>query len=98
MDQFKLAKEQHSVDDEKPKLNEITNTKLESHEDCMTASNANKKCCASCHLSIDDKYIFNLMNKYWHEECLQCSQCSQLLHQTCFYKNGLLFCKEDYLK
>ena len=94
MNQFKVTKDQHFVDDEKPKLNEITNTKMESPDN----HNNNKKCCASCHLAIDDKYIFNLMNTYWHEECLQCSQCSQLLHQTCFFKNGLLFCKEDYLK
>ncbi len=90
-----MTKEPHSKDQEKSKLNEITNTKLELSGD----NNSNKeKCCASCHLSIDDKYIFNLMNTYWHEECLQCSQCNQLLRQTCFYKNGLLFCKEDYLK
>lgn len=57
-----------------------------------------QKCCTSCHLAIDDRYIFSLMNCYWHEECLQCSQCQQLLRQTCFYKNGLLFCKDDYLK
>ena len=56
------------------------------------------KSCASCHLAIDDRYIFNLMNTYWHEDCLQCSQCGQLLHQTCFYKNGQLFCKSDYLR
>jgi hypothetical protein len=63
-----------------------------------STGNTQQKCCASCHLAIDDRYIFNLMNTYWHEECLQCSQCGQLLNQTCFFKNGLLFCKGDYLK
>ena len=62
------------------------------------SSSSNNKCCASCHLTIDDKYIFNLMDTYWHGECLQCSQCGHLLQQTCFFKNGLLFCKDDYLK
>jgi hypothetical protein len=54
--------------------------------------------CTGCQLTIEDKYVFNLMNTYWHEECLQCSQCRALLHKTCFFKNGLLFCKDDYLK
>ena len=54
--------------------------------------------CTGCQLGIEDKYVFNLMNTYWHEECLQCSQCRILLKKTCFFKNGLLFCKDDYLK
>jgi hypothetical protein len=54
--------------------------------------------CASCHATIDDKYLLNLMNMYWHEECLICSQCNCLLDQTCFFKNGQLFCKDDYYK
>lgn len=54
--------------------------------------------CASCQQSIEDKYIFNLMNMYWHEECLTCSQCCALLNQSCFFKNGQLFCKDDYFK
>lgn len=54
--------------------------------------------CVSCRLSIEDKYIFNLMNMFWHEECLTCSQCCTLLNQSCFFKNGQLFCKEDYFK
>lgn len=58
----------------------------------------NTKCCTGCQLSIEDKYVFNLMNTYWHEDCLQCSQCRIQLQKTCFFKNGLLYCKEDYLK
>lgn len=54
--------------------------------------------CTGCHHPIEDKYVFNLMNTYWHEECLQCSQCRVSLKKTCFFKNGLIFCKDDYFK
>lgn len=54
--------------------------------------------CAGCNSKIQDKYVFNLMNSTWHGECLQCSQCGQALRESCFSKNGLLYCKEDYIK
>ena len=54
--------------------------------------------CSGCNLKIHDKYVFNLMNTTWHGECLQCSQCGQVLRESCFSKNGLLYCKDDYIK
>jgi LIM homeobox transcription factor 1 len=54
--------------------------------------------CASCHQAIDDKFIYTLMDTYWHERCLQCSECGTLLKETCFYKNKQLYCKSDYFK
>lgn len=54
--------------------------------------------CSKCHINIDDKYVFNISNTYWHEECLLCSQCGIFLNQSCFLRNGQLFCKEDYFK
>ena len=72
--------------------------KTHQHQLEQTSVGLRASTCASCHASIDDKYILNLMNMYWHEECLVCSQCGCLLNQTCFFKNGQLFCKDDYLR
>ncbi len=77
------------------------NKKLKQEKNqCVNAktTHSNVPSCASCHSSIDDKYLCNLMNMYWHEECLLCSQCGCALNQTCFFKNGQLYCKDDYLK
>ncbi len=54
--------------------------------------------CSYCNMVIEEKYLFKLMDSYWHEECLRCSQCGIGLRNSCFSKNGLLFCKEDYFK
>ena len=79
-----------------------TNTRYDEFKSFHSNNNNNRHNqltrCTGCQLGIEDKYVFNLMNTYWHEECLQCSQCRILLKKTCFYKNGLLFCKDDYLK
>ncbi|KAI3383553.1 hypothetical protein SNEBB_005360 [Seison nebaliae] len=54
--------------------------------------------CQKCNEPIADQYRVFLLNCYWHEQCLQCSSCHNLLEDRCFFKNGQLFCKEDFLK
>ena len=57
------------------------------------------KTCKKCHLSIDDRYIFNIKDSYWHEDCLKCSQCGLSLRQKCYEsENGALYCRDDYIK
>ena len=58
----------------------------------------NNPTCQGCKCSIDDKYILNVMNTFWHEKCLNCFHCGKHLHQTCFYKNLEMYCREDYFK
>ncbi len=54
--------------------------------------------CIGCHLPIQDQYVYKIMNSSWHEDCLKCCQCGQVLKETCFNKNDLFYCKEDYIK
>jgi hypothetical protein len=35
-------------------------------------------------------------NASWHEECLYCSECHISLSNSCFIKDGRLFCRNDY--
>ena len=57
------------------------------------------KTCKKCRLNIDDRYIFNIRDTYWHEECLKCFQCGQSLKQKCYEsETGALYCREDYIK
>ncbi|CAF1045434.1 unnamed protein product [Brachionus calyciflorus] len=84
-------------DENEEKYSLKLNLKSENFEPSVSLNTSAPKC-ASCLQSIEDKYIFNLMNMYWHEECLTCSQCCSFLNQSCFFKNGQLFCKEDYFK
>lgn len=77
---------------------EYSSVKLKSEKNEINQISSLAPKCANCLLPIEDKFICNMMNMYWHEECLTCSQCFCMLNQSCFFKNGLLFCKDDYFK
>ncbi|KHN86336.1 LIM/homeobox protein Lhx9 [Toxocara canis] len=54
--------------------------------------------CAACLLPIVDQYFLMIGERSWHSECLRCCLCGRTLHtaSSCFYKDGLVFCREDY--
>ncbi|GAU98264.1 hypothetical protein RvY_09435 [Ramazzottius varieornatus] len=54
--------------------------------------------CAGCGFTIVDRYMLQVDGKYYHSNCLQCSTCQKSLEldQSCFVKNGELYCKQDY--
>uniref|UniRef100_A0A183BWR9 LIM zinc-binding domain-containing protein n=1 Tax=Globodera pallida TaxID=36090 RepID=A0A183BWR9_GLOPA len=39
-------------------------------------------------------------NEYWHEHCLRCCQCEGQLRtgDSCFVRDGRVYCREDHLK
>ncbi|XP_076058385.1 LIM domain kinase 1 isoform X2 [Oratosquilla oratoria] len=54
--------------------------------------------CGGCMNVIDDDEFFSALSQDWHTDCFRCSACDQLLNSWYFEKDGLLFCKNDYLK
>jgi hypothetical protein len=71
----------------------------QSNEDDHKQSQQQQQMCKKCHLPIDDRYIFNVKDAYWHEECLKCFQCGQVLRQKCYETDtGALYCKEDFIR
>lgn len=56
-----------------------------------------QKICKKCHLPIDDRYLYNVKDGYWHDRCLNCFQCGQALKNTCYEtERGALYCRDDY--
>ena len=48
-----------------------------------------------------DRFVFQAMDEFWHNECLKCTCCTAKLADigsTCFFKGGMILCKEDYVK
>ena len=69
------------------------------HKQSQHAQQQQQQMCKKCHLPIDDRYIFNVKDAYWHEECLKCFQCGQVLRQKCYEtETGALYCKEDFIR
>uniref|UniRef100_A0A915PHM6 Uncharacterized protein n=1 Tax=Setaria digitata TaxID=48799 RepID=A0A915PHM6_9BILA len=56
-------------------------------------------CCVSCMIPITDQYFLLMNEQSWHYECLRCCLCHCSLHgtSTCYYKDGLVLCRDDYL-
>ena len=68
-------------------------------DDHKQSQSQQQQMCKKCHLPIDDRYIFNVKDAYWHEECLKCFQCGQVLRQKCYEtESGALYCKEDFIR
>ena len=56
--------------------------------------------CSGCLCQIQDRYYLLVMDRMWHLSCLRCCDCKQSLdtQQSCFSKDGLIYCKDDYFK
>ena len=54
--------------------------------------------CAGCERPILDQYLYNVLDRAWHQSCIQCFDCKLNLSEKCFSRDGKLFCKEDFFK
>jgi hypothetical protein len=56
--------------------------------------------CNGCHRFINERYYLLVMDQAWHIECLRCNACKSCLdtQMSCFNKDGLIYCKDDYFK
>ena len=52
--------------------------------------------CEGCGELILDRFVMRLSESSWHEECLFCSQGHAPLQNSCYYREGKLFCRIDY--
>lgn len=56
--------------------------------------------CAGCGGHIADRYYLQAVDRQWHGSCLTCHSCKAQLDNelSCFYKDGHIYCKEDYYR
>jgi len=54
--------------------------------------------CAGCDRPILDQYLYNVLDRQWHQSCIQCIDCKSNLNEKCFSRDGKLFCKEDFFR
>ncbi|KAL3989764.1 LIM domain family protein [Acanthocheilonema viteae] len=63
---------------------------------CQTATAGR---CVSCMIPITDQHFLLMNEQSWHHECLRCflCHCSLQSASTCYYKDGMVLCRDDYL-
>ncbi|CAF0902045.1 unnamed protein product [Didymodactylos carnosus] len=54
--------------------------------------------CSVCTLPICDKFIFKVLDQYYHANCLKCNECHVKLMDKCFARDGYVYCKEDFFR
>lgn len=59
-------------------------------------SHSNKQVCFGCELTIDDRYLSNVIDKLWHDRCIRCCECQVQLREKCFSRNSKLYCKQHF--
>ncbi|XP_011503574.1 PREDICTED: LIM/homeobox protein Lhx5 isoform X2 [Ceratosolen solmsi marchali] len=54
--------------------------------------------CAGCDKPIMDKFLFNVLDRAWHADCVRCCDCRNPLQEKCFSREAKLFCRNDFFK
>jgi len=57
--------------------------------------------CVGCRELILDQFVLRVApDMEWHVRCLRCTDCQQLLDETCtcFVRDGKVYCKPDYVR
>ncbi|KPU77648.1 uncharacterized protein Dana_GF24815, isoform B [Drosophila ananassae] len=75
-----------------PKLSADCSGRTVGHIKCEK----NFELCEGCGQKIHDRFLMNVGEANWHEQCLACCYCGLQLHHTCYVRNSKLYCKMDY--
>ncbi|KAL1229285.1 LIM/homeobox protein Lhx3 [Trichinella pseudospiralis] len=54
--------------------------------------------CAACEQPILDRFIFKVLDREYHARCLQCAECKEKLHDKCYARDALVYCKKDFFR
>jgi hypothetical protein len=54
--------------------------------------------CGGCNDAIEDQYMFHVLDKSWHSTCLKCHDCLLPQTESCFYRDGLILCRNDFTR
>lgn len=54
--------------------------------------------CATCQEAILDKYVLRVEIHYFHMKCLKCADCELKLSEKCYYRDGRVYCREDFFR
>ena len=52
--------------------------------------------CEACGTEINSKVFLLIEGKCFHETCARCSECGVPLNGKCYFRDGLMLCKNDY--
>lgn len=54
--------------------------------------------CAGCSKPIKDRYFLKIDQSAWHEGCVHCCVCKQVLVGQCYVRQGKIYCHQHYTR
>ncbi|CAF1054241.1 unnamed protein product [Rotaria sp. Silwood1] len=54
--------------------------------------------CAACREPIQDQWIYEVLDRVWHANCIRCIDCGQPLTEKCYTRDGKLYCNRDFYR
>ncbi|VDD81189.1 unnamed protein product [Mesocestoides corti] len=54
--------------------------------------------CSRCCEQVHEKTLLLVLDQYWHAKCLYCPDCGVSLISKCFYRDGEVYCREDFFR
>ncbi|KAM7538859.1 hypothetical protein Aperf_G00000050537 [Anoplocephala perfoliata] len=54
--------------------------------------------CSRCSEEVHEKTLLLVLDQYWHAKCLYCPDCGVSLVNKCFYREGEVYCREDFFR
>ncbi|VDM32974.1 unnamed protein product [Hydatigera taeniaeformis] len=54
--------------------------------------------CSRCSEQVHEKTLLVVLDQYWHAKCLYCPDCGVSLVNKCFYRDGEVYCREDFFR
>nr|XP_032832334.1 LIM/homeobox protein Lhx3 [Petromyzon marinus] len=62
------------------------------------ASSPGVPVCAGCSARIHGRFLLRAVDLAWHPRCLRCAECGERLTDSCYSRDGRLFCRDDFFR
>jgi len=54
--------------------------------------------CEGCGQVIEDRFVHKVLEATYHQKCLRCHECQQVLQNKCYAREHKVYCKKDFFK
>ncbi|BHF80458.1 LIM/homeobox protein Lhx3 [Sparganum proliferum] len=54
--------------------------------------------CSRCGDKVNERTLIRVLDQFWHAKCMYCPDCGVSLGSKCFFRDGEVYCKEDFFR